>query len=161
MSTSTAIDDLGVERAHGGVVVTVQHYRDLLGARVEARAGRPVLILGGPVVGLATTPAVGRYVLLDLQRTNNDGPIIEYPGSRSRWLFLADPNGAVMGSDALPPQVELIAYHASVVLPESHRSVRWVNPPTGRRRWLPTVAAVLGSASAVDLGSPLPEPAHG
>lgn len=133
----------------GSRALSAEQYRDLFGGQVEERAGRIVLNLGGGIVGLAMKPSMGRHVVHALRRHEVDGPMIEFAGSRPRWVFLADPNGAVISSAMLPPGTELIGYQATVPLPRSGRSTRWVIPPARDRRWLPTIDAVIGSVRAV------------
>lgn len=136
---------LPAQRSRGTIA---DHYRQLFGWQVELAGGRTFLVMGAGMVGVAVSTVVARLTLDRLGRQGNGGPVLGAHTKPDSWLFLADPNGVVLARSDLPVYVTLHGCPSPIELPSSaEHSPWWVIAPNSRRRWLPTVAAVLSAAT--------------
>lgn len=136
---------------------TAPRYEELLGWTVDPSGGRALLALGRSLVAVCVPPAIGPGVADHLRELGAEGPVLAVAGEVPHWVFLADPNGAVVSGDELPAGVVVLDCPSRISIPAVGLSVggsRWVVPPNPHRRWLPTLAAVL---CAVGCRTPLPE----
>lgn len=136
---------------------TASRYEELLGWTVNPSGGRALLALGRSLVAVLVPGQIAPEVADHLRELDADGPVLAVVGEDPHWVFLADPNGAVVSRDELPAGVVVLDCPSRISIPAVGMSVggsRWVVPPNPHRRWLPTLAAVL---CAVGCRTPLPE----
>lgn len=123
--------------------------RQQFGWVVDQHHGRHYVLLSHDMVGLAV-PRIRANAAVDLlKRLDTYGPVLELNKGSPRWVFLADQNSLVLPQLALPPDVKLLGYSTPLPLPlRASSSARWIVEPDVRRRWLPSLAAVLAAVRA-------------
>lgn len=125
---------------------TAALYRELLGWDVQHHAGRTTLSLGRGMVAVAVPASTAAAVATCLRQIDAAGPVLAVAEERPRWMFLADPNGYVTVHDDLPHEVTVIGSGQRIPIPVADAPsalLRWIIPPSNRRSWLPTIAAIL------------------
>lgn len=135
---------------------TSARYRDQLGWATEEHHGRTFLSLGYSMAAVVVPLGLASQVADQLARDDACGPILSVLGDEPSWVFLTDPNGRVVTREDLPVGIVVLSCPSQIPIPAASTSsdqLWWFVPPNPRRRWLPTLDAVL---CAVGLQGPRP-----
>lgn len=135
-----------------GVVYSAADYRELFGWRVDDQMDLPI---GDGIMGVMVQPILAVKAVRFLKRQEACGPVLDLGAPTNGWIFLTDPNEIVVTDDELPTGVALLACPHKMPLPVSARGpVRWTVRPDVRRRWLPTLSAVLAAVTVCGAATP-------
>lgn len=127
------------------------YYREVFGWSVRGdREGNLFLLLENGLCAIVLPKPSAAGVLQNLADTECRGPVLDLPTQRgARLAILAETNGLIPPADRLPRDVALLHSGARIPLPVNHplqrTQVSWLTPPDPRRRWLPSLFAVLAS----------------
>ncbi|GDY28896.1 hypothetical protein [Gandjariella thermophila] len=149
--SAVAAADRGFDRALGSAAAG---YR-LLGWSVVVAEHGIFLELGPTAIAVAMPGRAGSRVLADLKSRMLAGPTLVIPGPQERWVFLAELVALLPTQLQAPADVQLVRPPHRVVLPPTltqHGPVRWANPPSAARHWLPPFTAVIALARAMASG---------
>lgn len=126
---------------------TAAQYRQLFGWDVDESGA---LFLGRGIVVVVVPPIVAGAAALTLADYGSRGPILDL-GDAIGWAFLADPNEIVLAQNALPAGTAVLNCPHTVPLPRpdiANQVLRWIQPPSVRSRWLPTLSTVLAAVAS-------------
>lgn len=133
-------------------------YRSQFGWRVDQLSHRLTLNLDADMVAvqIPTSSNQAARVLELLRQRDYRGPVLQHE-TDEHWTFFADANGIVLDRTQHPRNVRILTCPAVVQLPSgSNCGARWIVPPSIQHRWLPTLAAVIGTAYEVCGRPPTP-----
>lgn len=126
----------------------VTYLRDTHGWKIAHHADGPLLELCHDMVAVSiqATHEVSARVVQLLRRRGMYGPVLAIGSDMRNLVVLADANGLIRSDVRVVRGVDVLGCPKMVPLPGSVVTpVRWIIPPTPTRRWLPTLAAVLGA----------------
>ncbi|WP_410638465.1 glycogen operon protein GlgX [Amycolatopsis sp. lyj-346] len=125
-------------------------YRQLFGWSVQWRGSRPFLSLENGICAATLPKLSAAPVLARLAAIGCPGPavVVSTPHGQ-RVAVLAETDGLIPPPSALPLAVEVLAWGALLPLPLDPRrgapGMEWLVAPDPRRRWLPSLDAVLAA----------------
>lgn len=124
---------------------TAAQYRTAFGWDVEYRDGRTLLALGHGVVAVSVPAEIADAVSRRLRAMDAEGPAFAVERPPARRVFLADPNGFVTARLELRGARVLDCWQRITLPAVDARAggLHWLIPPDARKRWLPTLAAVV------------------
>jgi hypothetical protein len=120
-------------------------YHAVFGWDIDYRDNVVLLVLGQGLVALVAPVPVGTEALARLRHFGADGPVFAVDGLRPHWVFLAEADEYILPAARLPAGVEILGCGQALPIPSAEVSSgrRWIVAPDDRRRWLPTLSAVL------------------
>lgn len=136
---------------------TAAQYRQLFGWDVDESGA---LLLGRGLIAVVVRPIIAGATALTLADYGSRGPILDL-GDAIGWAFLADPNEIVLAQNALPAGVAVLNCPHTVPLPRpdsGNQILRWIQAPSVRSRWLPTLSTVLAAVAASRPRQPVTAP---
>ncbi|MGW4525372.1 glycogen operon protein GlgX [Amycolatopsis sp. NPDC004378] len=129
------------------------YYGRLFGWPVKWRGTHPFLALENGICAVTLPKLSAGPVLSRLAATGCQGPAMHLPTPHGpRVALLAETDGLFPARDALPKDVEVLAWGTLLPLPVGARRVEvateWLTAPDPHQRWLPSLGAVLAAVPA-------------
>ncbi|SFW85397.1 glycogen operon protein GlgX [Amycolatopsis australiensis] len=129
------------------------YYGRLFGWPVRWRGGQPFLALEHGMCAVTLPKLSAAPVLTRLAATGCQGPSMVLPTQHgARVALLAETDGLIPPRDALPRDVDVLAWGTLLPLPVGTRrrevATEWLTAPDPHRRWLPSLGAILAAIPA-------------
>ncbi|WP_020658515.1 hypothetical protein [Amycolatopsis benzoatilytica] len=123
-------------------------YGGVFGWSVRRQGGRLFLALEYGLCAVTLPKLTAGPVLAHLRELGCAGPALILPTQRGpRLAILADADGELPMCGGLPADVQVLDSGALIPLPDGRAGVgmgpEWLSAPDPRRRWLPSVSAVI------------------
>ena len=119
---------------------------------MRRRGAHPFLALENGICAVTLPKLSAGPVLARLAATGCQGPALLLPTQHgTRVALLAETDGLIPPREALPKDVDVLAWGTLLPLPAGPRrelATEWLSPPDPRRRWLPSLSAVLAALPA-------------
>jgi hypothetical protein len=128
-------------------------YRGIFGWPVHAQGERLELVVGSGIAAVALPKSMAQLVLERVARQGCSGPALSRPTRNGTVvIILAEADTLPPPERDLPPEVRMLPAGTAVPLPDGHGNderARWLVAPDTRRRWLPSLAAILAGIHSI------------